>query len=186
MPTWFQSSLLLGCAAVLAQIAVLRANERSDDVGRWRGLAAIFLFLSIDETAQLHERSMKLLLPVLDVLSLRPSEGIRSFFRAGIFHYTWVIPAAAVVVTLLLVYLRFLLALPSPVRRLCVIAAALYVGGALGLEMAGGLYASLHGRAQPVYSLLASGEEVAEMAGALVFLCAFLSLLQSRVDADRV
>ena len=56
VPTWYSSSLLLLCSALLWIIAC--ATKRAYD-GRsrwWTALSVVFLLMSIDETATIHER----------------------------------------------------------------------------------------------------------------------------------
>jgi hypothetical protein len=54
------------------------------------------------------------------------------------------------------------------------IAAALYIGGAVGLELVGGRYAEMHGLKNLTYSMIATAEETLEMAGVIVFIYALL------------
>ena len=55
LPTWAASSLLLICAALLWAIA-RKAKQTEDKAYRhWYALSAIFAYISLDETAQLHE-----------------------------------------------------------------------------------------------------------------------------------
>src|SRR5258706_2060445 len=55
IPTWYQVVVLLGSGLLLGLNAarVRRAGGRF--VGHWRGLAVLFVAMSIDELAQLHE-----------------------------------------------------------------------------------------------------------------------------------
>jgi len=55
VPSWFSSALLLTAAAVLALVA-LDALARNAPWGRhWGGLSLVFVALSLDETAEIHE-----------------------------------------------------------------------------------------------------------------------------------
>ena len=56
IPAGFSSLLLLLCASLLSIITLARKRQGESDVLYWRGLAAIFLFLSFDELFALHER----------------------------------------------------------------------------------------------------------------------------------
>lgn len=53
-------------------------------------------------------------------------------------------------------------------------AATLYLGGAIGVEMAGGRYAELHGTNNWTYSMIVTVEESLEIAGLIVFIWALL------------
>ena len=165
VPTWYSSSALLLCSALLAGIALAKRIAGDRYALSWSALWIIFLYLSLDEGAQIHEQS------------IRP---LRSAFNAGgFFYYTWVVPGAAFVFVFVLAYLKFLAHLPTKTRYLFLVAGALYVGGALGMELLGGRHADLYGIYNMSYVMLVTGEEVLEMLGVIVFIYALLSYLSS-------
>ena len=53
------------------------------------------------------------------------------------------------------------------------IAATLYIGGAIGLELIGGRYSELHGE-DLAYSMMTAVEESLELAGIIIFIRALL------------
>jgi hypothetical protein len=57
------------------------------------------------------------------------------FTPSGAISFFWVVPGAIFVFIVLLAYLRFLADLPQSTRRLFLFAGALFVLGALGIEM---------------------------------------------------
>ncbi len=116
-PTWYQSSTLLLSSILLALIAAVKRMAGARYLWHWRILSLIFLYLSVDEAACIHEQANK----------LGPA-----LHASGPFHYVWVIPAAILVSIFVLAYLKFLAHLPLKERWLFVIAGAIYVGGALG------------------------------------------------------
>ena len=59
IPTWFSSLLLVLNAFVLGIIAVRTKAQQGPYHTQWFVLAAIFLYLSIDESALLHEMTEK-------------------------------------------------------------------------------------------------------------------------------
>jgi hypothetical protein len=69
--------------------------------------------------------------------------------------------------------------LAPPVRRLFLLAAAVYLGGALGVEMAGAAHAFRHGTENLGYSLWTTLEEALEMAGVAVFIYALLRQVEA-------
>jgi hypothetical protein len=107
----------------------------------------------------------------------------------GIFYHSWVVLGAAVVLIVGIAYLGFLRALPARTRNWVLVAAFLYVGGALGLELVEGFYADRLGK---VYSrsglqiVLTHIEEAMEMSGTVTFLYAVLAYLRSHVGALRI
>jgi len=101
IPTWYSSMLLFACAAVLASIATLVRASGGRMVKQWGALAAVFAYMSLDETAQIHER----------LNSLHLLSGLR-----GVFYFGWIIPASVIVVLVGVAYLPFVLHLPKPSR----------------------------------------------------------------------
>ena len=73
----------------------------------------------------------------------------------------------------------FLRSLEPRTRRSCFLAAAMYLGGALGMEALGGLWLSTGHTQRGVYMALATGEETLEMLGAGYFLIVMLRHLVS-------
>ena len=57
------------------------------------------------------------------------------FDLGGVLYFSWVIPAAVLVALLGLAYLPFLAHMQPQVRKRFLLAATVYVGGALGMEL---------------------------------------------------
>jgi hypothetical protein len=169
VPTWYSASLLLLCASLLAIIA--GAHRQRDTVYdiRWLILAVVFLLLSLDETAQLHE---------LAIAPLR-----ERFHTTGFLYYAWIVPAGICSGLFALAYLGFLAKLPVQTARLMVLAGALYVGGALGVESLSAKQASLHGEHTIAYHAIITVEELLEMSGLVVFIYALLDYIGRQFPA---
>ncbi len=135
-------------------------------------LALIFSGLSVDEVASVHEVAME---PLRSLLGAR-----------GLPYFTWVVPGAAFVLAVGLAYLRFVLRLPALTRRRFVVAGGLFVGGALGLELAEGWVADALGHRTPAFAALVALEETLEMAGLVVFVHALLCHLRDEVGDLRI
>ena len=163
IPTWYSSSLLLLCSVLLATIAAAQRQQRGRHVVGWLILALVFVFLSLDETAQLHE------------LSIAPLRAL--FGTTGFLYYAWIVPAGICVVLFVSGYLRFLAELPERTRRLFLVAGVIFVGGALGVEAVSGNQASLHGEQNLTYHLIITVEELFEMAAIIVFIYALLDYI---------
>ncbi len=156
IPTWFASSLLLACAVTGGGIAaehVVGAPWRR----HWRGIAAALGWVSLDEVAGLHEH----LGGHLDT--------------GGILYFDWVIWAALIVSVLAVIYLPFLCALASPARGRLVVAAAVYVTGALVLELPLGWWTERSGVDSLGYALIDWAEETLELVGASLALVALVA-----------
>lgn len=173
IPTWYSSFALLLCSLLLAVIASAKKIEGNSYAPHWVVLAFIFLFLSLDETASIHE-GLNLLRSQLKV--------------SGFLFYFWVIPYAAFVLIFVLAYLRFLGALPAKTRLLFFLAGSVYVAGAIGMEIMEARYASFYGEnmlynsnssQSMMYEIMTIVEEFLEMLGVLVFIYALLSYISS-------
>ncbi len=154
-PTLFNFVLLVGNAMLLTRIG-LGALATGDRWWRhWMGLGVIFVYMSYDEAAQMHEQ----LMPIFD----------RLVQADGVLYFSWVIPGALFFLAVGLAYARFVFALPRTIMVLTILGGALYVSGALGTELIGGDYASRFGMETRAYLLIASVEETLEMLGLIVF-----------------
>jgi hypothetical protein len=153
LPTWYSSALLLACAVTLGVIA---AGAPAGSGRYWSLLAAVFGYLSIDEAVGLHEQLNGLV------------------ELGGPFYFGWIIPAGAAVLLLGLAFLRFLVRLPAESRRRFILAGALYVGGALLMEIPLGMWTEARGDLGLGYALIDFVEESLEMIGATIFLLALL------------
>jgi hypothetical protein len=163
IPAWFSSLLLAFCAFLLLLIVLVKRNSLDPWLLQWKFLSSVFVMLSADEVVQAHERA----------IALREPLGL-----GGPFYFAWVLPAAILVVIFGFAYLRFVIALPHRTRWLFVVAAAMFVGGALGMEMIDGAYASAYGEQNLTYALLTCGEEALEMAGLAVFAYALIDYVR--------
>jgi hypothetical protein len=171
VPTFFSTMLLVACAAVLAVVARRPGGARRE-ARYWGWLAAIFLFLALDEDASIHE------LWIGPIQYFLPMDGL--------FYFAWVIPYGIALLFIGGLYLRFVLGLPEPMRRLTLAAGALYVGGAFVLEMIGGWYLSViaGGDVDFAYSIIVAVEEFLEMSGSILFLYALLDFLGRSREKD--
>ena len=132
----------------------------------WSGLAILFLFLSADETLAFHE---------ILIRPLRHRLGV-----SGVFNFAWVIPYSIGLVVLSFLYLRFLTHLPGKTLRLLIIAAVIYVSGALGLEMLAGPVVNRYGtRTHITFVILSTFEELFEMIGVVVLIAALMAYIKN-------
>lgn len=171
VPTWYSSSALLLCAALLGMIAHSTKKLQGRYVAQWTILCVIFVYLSVDEAAAIHEHASQLRDP------LRAS---------GIFYYAWVIPAGILVALFAAAFLRFLLDLPVRTRALFAIAGVGFVGSGLGIEMISGAHAELFGGENLVHKLISTSEEMLEMMSVVLFIYAILDYARSSIYAFRV
>lgn len=163
VPTWFSSSILLVCSLLLSIITIAKGRELDRYTLYWGALAVFFLFISMDETARIHEL---LILPVRSSLNV-----------TGFLYYAWVIPYGIMLLTLVLLYLRFFFALPRRTRLLFLVAGATYASGALGLELIEGYIDARIGMDNITMAALTTCEELQEMGGMIIFVYTLLSYM---------
>ncbi len=143
LPTWF-SALLWQTAALLAfSIAQAHREKKLPNVGYWFGMVPLFLFLSLDEAAMVHEN-------VGDLIARRAA-------LPDVFNYTfaWVLFGVGLVAVVGLIYLRFLLRLQRVLALLFVSSAAVFVFASVGIEF--GQRLCLERQARPLPSGLDVG-----------------------------
>ncbi len=159
LPTFFSAFQLLIASLLLAVIGLVRRQAGDSRAAQWLLLALIFLLLALDESAGIHE------------LSVRPFRDFAPWLATGIFYWAWVLPAMVLVAWVAWRFAGFVFNyLPQDTRRHTVLGAALFVGGAVGVEMPEARYVEQHGMDNFVYGMFVLVEEVLEMAGVLVFL----------------
>lgn len=176
IPTYFSALLLLSASLLVGLIARLVRKTGALFYRHWLALSLIFAYLSVDEAASLHERLGEPVRYVLD--------------PGGVFTYAWVIPGMGLLALFVLAYGRFFLHLPLRWKALFGGAGALYVLGALGLEMLGAWYASQYGVTFTL-SMITLAEEVLEKGGIACFVYGLLDYVRAhaagmllRFDAD--
>lgn len=173
LPSFFSSMLLLGAALLCFVAGRVKSADGSPVRWYWYILACALAFLAVDEAAQLHE--------VLNGLISR------AWSNRGALRWPWVVPYAAAAFVLAVICLPFLRALPRPVSARMVVAGAIFVLGAAGLDMIEG--AILHfmragdRSLEPFFLGLPILEESLEMTGVILFIDAVLRYLALR-DAD--
>lgn len=163
LPTVASVLGLAACALLLALIAATQRSRSGPHVRRWTLLAAIFLYLAVDEGARIHER-------LNGPLSALP-------ITTGYLRWGWVLVGGLAAALLAVAYRRFLFHLPHRHRVGIVVAACSYVGGALVLEAVGAKIAGESGLSSASYLILTVGEEAMELTGIGVFLVVLWSLL---------
>jgi hypothetical protein len=171
-PAWYSSVAILACSGLLAVIALAERRARSRYAAHWLGLAVIFLLMSIDELAAVHE---------MFIVPMR-----RHFGASGLFHYGWVVPALFFVACFGIAYVRFVfLHLDARARLRFIAAGLIYVGAALGLELVEGPVDVYFGLQSVPARAAVAVEETLEMLGIVVFLFALLSYIGEHVGEIR-
>lgn len=172
IPAWFSTILLFASSLLLGVIAATRHAEGGRFAGRWALLAACFFLMSADEAAAMHELLVD---PLRELLALD-----------GLFYFSWVVVGLVLVAIIGIYLLPLLKTLAGTWRKLFLLAAALYLTGALGLEMVSGAYVEVQGRGNVTYAMLALVEETLEMLGLSVFLYGLLRYIGAKTGEIRI
>ena len=161
LPTLFSSSLLLVSALLMR-----RLGQSSDLIAArdWRLLSKIFIFLALDEALQIHEI---LIIP-----------GLRNQVHPALAS-TWVVPYAALALVLLWRFRQFLGSISTATASRLLQAGAVYIGGAIGMEVIGSfaVRSSLIRLHSPWYGAITGLEEALELLGVILLIDALLRVL---------
>jgi hypothetical protein len=155
VPTYWSAALLAASSVLLAIAARAARLAGARFAWAWWLLAGGFAFMSLDEAIEIHEH-------------------MTFFHTHGALYFSWVIPAAIVVLAVGVGLIGFLRSLPPSTRWRFVIAGAMYVLGAVGFELPLGMWTERFGDQSLGYALIDWGEETLEMAGVVLFIHAIL------------
>lgn len=169
VPTFF-ATLLLVLNALLFAFVWWTGARREPGSRVWLFLAFVFGFLALDEFAMIHE---------LTIEPVRNSLG-----TGGLLYFAWLIPYAAAVVVVGSAVAPVIWKLGNRFRALFGLAAVLYLGGAMGVEMLGGRYYEAQQATVDLrYRLFQTVEETLEFSGLIALVYALLELLRTRSKA---
>jgi hypothetical protein len=168
LPTYYSSMSLLFCAILLMVPAMNVLKNREKYGVRWAALSAIFIFLSLDEMLEIHENL------------IRPFRTL--FHTKGMLRFAWVLPYGFLLIIFLLMYVRFWTDLPKKVRTLFAASGAIYVLGAMGMELLGSRYYDAHGGGDSfIYVMHQTVEESLEMFGIVLFAYAIAVYIRDHI-----
>jgi len=171
-PTFYSAFAMLLATGLLALIT--HANWKREGGHRfyWLSLTCIFLFLTFDEATAIHETIGSYFEDYLDA--------------SGFLYFMWVVPYGVAVMVLGVLFLKFVLSLPAQTRNLFIAAGAIFLSGAMGLEVFGAREADLNGTETITYCVLYTFEELLEMLGIVLFIYALASHLTAEVGPVRL
>lgn len=157
----FVSSLLLYAAYIVSKFRCEKISTY------WLILSFIFLYLSIDEAASIHER-------------LGGVTNYIGFVSIEFAHNRWIFLGAIFTTVVFLGFLPFLLALPRRTAALIMLSGGIFVCGALGFETLGGVMLNsgfVSDRSDFIYQIRRVFEESFEMVGIALFNCTLFAHL---------
>lgn len=163
IPTYFSSMLFLFCSVLLFFIGKAELNQNSKF---WLILSLVFLFLSIEDFIQLHEKFTNIV--------------FSKFHTSGALRFVWIYPALLIVIMAFFYFRKFFFNLPRKTRINFIIAAGLFFTGTFALEFIAGIILSFEGENKSqLFVLLAAIEESLENLGVWFFIHTLLYYLSS-------
>jgi hypothetical protein len=166
--TYFNTIILAIAALLIFVIASAKHAQKDKYRYEWSLLGLVFLYISIDEAAVIHEEFSRLFKDMPDV--------------NGWLHYKWVIPGSIAVVLLVLAFLRFFLHLEKRYKLLFFISSGIYLAGALGTELISGYYANQYGTKSFTYSAMTTMEESLEWFGVILLIFTLLKYIETHLS----
>lgn len=158
VPTWVATMLMASVAVALLVVSI--SPPPGTTALRWRVLAGLAALLSIDDLVAYHETWVAPVRARLD-----PS---------GFLLQAWVIPGMVLVAIVALSQVRFLTRLPRPTAIGLTVGTAVFLAGALGMEMIGAELGERWRTDSVGYEALVAVEESLELLGAALVLHALL------------
>ncbi len=163
LPTYFSSLLFFISSVLLLLISKIEFNRNSN---YWLILSFVFLFLSVEDFIQLHEKFTNILFD--------------RFHISGAFRFIWIYPAALIVILSFLYFRKFFFGLPRKTRINFIIAAGLFFTGTFILEFSAGILLSHQDEIKSnLFYILATVEETLEFLGLWFFIRTLLYYVSS-------
>ena len=168
-PTWYNSFLLMATALVAALIARYQVADKARFRFHWNALAVVFLFMSVDEVACIHEKIGHFIYARLGTVGL----------SHGIFASGFILPGLILSIAALFFFVPLLRSLPKKTAWMLLLSGAVYLSGALLTETWTMMIWDTQGASNLIYRIGTHVEEVFEMSGLILFLKVGFDLLKS-------
>lgn len=182
LPSYFSTLNLLITAGLLYYIFKIEKKKPRPLYHRhWLYLSIIFVFLALDELLMIHEMLIK---PVRYFLS-----NDVQMENLGVLYHAWVVPYILFAAAVGLYYFKFIFSLPTAICRNFIVAGAIFVTGAVGLEMIEGQLAEMDGgenySSGMIYMFWVTLEETMEMFAIILFIKTLLDYIALQKDNAR-
>jgi hypothetical protein len=165
-PFYFSVSLQLLNLFLIYRL-MKHSSMNLQQVRFWTYLFIAFLIFTIDEAFYLHFR-----------FKMMTFGTIASYDQASLSHYLWVIPYFVIFGFLMIMIFRYSSSIRTSIIVRIVIAAILFLTGAVVLEFVGTYYAVVKGKGDVVLQLIKTAESLCQMTGMIVFIHTFASLFE--------
>jgi hypothetical protein len=168
LPSFLQAQGLLACAIALLFVAQHERAAVRPMAHAWLVLSLAFLYLGADEAAMLHDRMGPV---AMQTIGSKPN------------HIDWVLPMGILASAFALYMIPFLLGIERATALAFALSGAVYVGGAVGVEVLGKILSERYGYESYPYVLSVALEEGMEMLGVAMFLRAILRYMARSAHA---
>ena len=171
IPTWFSSAMLLIAGLLAAAVALIKYQSNDKLARHWVLLSIVLCLMSLDETAVMHE-----------VFSSRAAQVVFGVRGAPWYvYYAWIVPGVLLLGLMFLSFSTLWRSLSPQTRPQFTRAAAVFFGGALGVEVAEAAFAAAFGMeraaASAIYTAIWTAQELLEMTGVATLIVALLDYI---------
>lgn len=160
---WFSVEFLFVAGGLLLWLGNGTARRGERFVAHWYLLSAVFLGLSFDEFVRIH---VKLAHRLIDM------DGPRQFL--------WLLPYVVGAAGGFIAYLPFIRSFPPAIMRRMLLSAAVYFGGAVGMEWLNAAIMGMNAQETLGFRIFNNLEEGMEVAGTAIFISALLAVGENR------
>jgi hypothetical protein len=173
IPSFFQVSLIFFSAFFI--FFILKSGEIKVKNLRhfWIVLFILTVYMGIDEASQIHEKFGNI---TNKIFNNQPS---------GYFHFSWVIIGGLLALPLVIYFTIFIIKINKRLRYLFIIAAILFLGGSLLVEIFSGFFIDRFG-VNFTYQLLVILEESMEMFGIAFFIKALIKYIKFELKTEEL
>lgn len=170
VPTWYTVVLLLVASLLSFLIVGYVLQNKMKWRIHWIGLTVLFLYLSLDEAAAIHEIFTT---PIREALE-----------ATGYLYFSWILVGIPVAIVIAVLFLPFVWNLPKRTKIAFFLAGMVYLVGAIVVESFGAkLWYETDGIVTPTYTAVGGVEEFLEMFGVILAIYGLLDYLHSQVGS---
>ena len=171
-PTIFSTILLVTSSFLFYFLSKQVQVDGSKASRKFKFMSALLAFIALDEISSIHE------------LLTEPLKALGNF--DGIFFHSWIVVFIPLLLLLSIYLFRFIISQPKEFRNGLILAAFIYISGALGMEMIEGLFASTHGRINLLTAVLTNIEESLEIFGTIILINTLLKFILLKEHAHEI
>lgn len=169
IPLFFYIILLILCSLLLTGITFIHFREKSIQKAGWMLLSLIIFTMALDKATGFHE------------FITRPIRKILISAVAVPVKYLIIIIALALGLAVLVILFRLLRSLPGKSQKSFLIAAGIYLSGAIVLDLIGSVFYDYSGRNNLIYDFLSILEVSLEMGGIIMFMRALIDYIADTI-----